>query len=205
MAVAGLSVVVIASAALNLGERSDPYEERTWTQERSVEKRRREGTGAASERHPPPDRLVRIALQETPGPQSKAGGQVGAGVVQASARLGTWIATRYGESFAGQPLGCGRGVYDPRALDIVAVGPERDEQMPCGTRLRLCAAPGGATVGGRCLRAYRQDFCPGCRGDHVDVTEAMLAYLAGVRWPAGTPPPVDRLEVTVEALPPSQD
>lgn len=45
------------------------------------------------------------------------------------------------------------------------------------------------------------DAGPGLAWNQIDVTEAMLNFLAGVQWKKGQPPPVDILEVIVEVLP----
>jgi len=81
-----------------------------------------------------------------------------------------WV-THYGDSFAGQTLGCG-GTYASDDGGIVAVGAERDAEWPCGTVLRVCG-PGG------CLVGERSDGCGGCSAYHVDVSEEGLYLVCG--------------------------
>jgi hypothetical protein len=80
--------------------------------------------------------------------------------------------THYGESFNGRILGCGGGTYASDNGGIVAVGPERNDEWPCGTLIRVCG-PGG------CLLGQRQDTCPGCDGYHVDLSEEGLYLVCG--------------------------
>jgi hypothetical protein len=68
-------------------------------------------------------------------------------------------------------MGCG-GVYASEDETIVAVGPEREAQLPCGTLLAVCG-PGG------CVLAVRQDGCPGCGPGVFDLSEAGLARVCG--------------------------
>lgn len=74
-------------------------------------------------------------------------------------------ATHYGASYNGQPLGCGTGVYDSNDPTIAAVSPARYEEWPCGTELLVCG-PGGCTI------VTRQDACPGCYANLIDLSEA---------------------------------
>src|SRR5690606_23945917 len=50
---------------------------------------------------------------------------------------GTFIATRYGESYNGLPLGCGGGIYSSYNTGILAAPPARYQNWPCGTRLLI--------------------------------------------------------------------
>lgn len=97
--------------------------------------------------------------------------------------LNGWI-THYGESYAGGPLGCGVGIYDPADPTIVAVGPARYSDWPCGTRFRI-SGPAGSIIG------VRVDACPGCGANHLDVSEAAAAAICGY---------VGNCEVTIEVL-----
>ena len=80
--------------------------------------------------------------------------------------------THYGESFNGQTLGCGGARYASDDAGIVAVGPERDGEWPCGTLFRVCG-PGG------CVLGERKDGCPGCDAYHVDLSEEGLYLVCG--------------------------
>lgn len=82
-------------------------------------------------------------------------------------------ATHYGESFNGGVLGCGSGHYDSNDLSIVAVGPSRYDEWPCGTRLRVCGPAG-------CITVTRQDACPGCSENVIDLSEAGNEMVCGV-------------------------
>jgi hypothetical protein len=93
------------------------------------------------------------------------------GLTPLNAVEGAYV-THYGQSFNGQALGCKTGAYSSDDAGIVAVGPERDAEWPCGTILRICG-PGG------CLVAAREDGCPGCGPDHVDLSEEGLYLVCG--------------------------
>ena len=80
--------------------------------------------------------------------------------------------THYGVSYNGQILGCGDGKYSSDNGSIVAVGPERDAEWPCGTVLRVCG-PGGCMIG------ERQDSCPGCDAYLIDLSEEGLYLVCG--------------------------
>lgn len=80
--------------------------------------------------------------------------------------------THYGESYNGQPLGCGTGDYSSADVTIVAVSPARYNEWPCGTRFAICG-PGG------CISATRQDACPGCSPSLLDLSEAGFAAVCG--------------------------
>lgn len=82
-------------------------------------------------------------------------------------------ATHYGESYDGQTMGCpGAGAYRSDDASIVAVGPSRYREWPCGTRLEVCGAAGCAVV-------TRQDACPGCGRNVVDLSEAANRRVCG--------------------------
>ena len=84
-----------------------------------------------------------------------------------------FTATRYGESYNGQPLGCGgAGLYSSGNPTILAAPPTRYKEWPCGTVLQLCYQ-------GRCLEVTRVDSCPGCGHTHIDLSESGIAYLCG--------------------------
>lgn len=98
-------------------------------------------------------------------------------------------ATHYGESFAGGVLACGSGYYQPSNATILAVGPSRDADWPCGTLLRVCGPVGCAVV-------ERQDACPGCSANVLDLSEAGNELVCGI------PPHTCRVTMEeVEAVP----
>jgi hypothetical protein len=82
------------------------------------------------------------------------------------------LVTHYGESFNGSILGCGTGYYSSDNPSIVAVGPARDGEMPCGTLLQICGSGG-------CITAQRQDACPGCSPILFDLSESAFAAVCG--------------------------
>jgi hypothetical protein len=82
-------------------------------------------------------------------------------------------ATHYGISYQGGVLGCGTGYYDTMNPDIVAVGPSRYKEWPCGTKLRICGPAG-------CILATRHDACPGCTGRVLDLSEEGNRRVCGV-------------------------
>ena len=82
-----------------------------------------------------------------------------------------WV-THYGASFNGQALGCDATPYASDNASIVAVGPARDAEWPCGTIMRVCG-PGG------CIVAQRVDGCPGCGPYHIDLSEEGLLLVCG--------------------------
>lgn len=81
-------------------------------------------------------------------------------------------ATHYGISYQDQPLGCGTGVYQTDDPSIVAVSPERYRDWPCGTLLRVCGRGG-------CISAIRQDACPGCAVNQLDLSEYGIDIVCG--------------------------
>jgi len=80
--------------------------------------------------------------------------------------------THYGESYNGQGLGCDDTVYSSFDATIVAVGPGRERDWPCGTAFLICG-PGG------CLWAERRDGCPGCSPYVLDLSERGLYLVCG--------------------------
>jgi len=98
----------------------------------------------------------------------------------------TGPATPYSDSLAGNSLGCqNRGVYNPADLTVVAIGPARAAQYPCGTPLQVCGANG-------CISASRKDSCPGCGTNGIDVSRAAFKVLCGA---------VNSCQVTVKPAP----
>ncbi len=103
-------------------------------------------------------------------------------------------ATRYADSLAGGTLGCnGYGTYDPLDVSVIAVGPDRYDDWACGQVLGVCGldATTGEVVG--CIVGVRQDSCPGCAGNHVDLSRAGLEIVCGAT--------IDRCDVLITALP----
>lgn len=100
---------------------------------------------------------------------------------------GGWIdgkATHYGESYNGQPLGCGTGAYQSSNPSIVAVAPTRDREWPCGTVLEVCGLA-------QCVHVTRHDSCPGCGHNHIDLSESGILAACGV---------IATCEVTIRVL-----
>ncbi len=93
------------------------------------------------------------------------------GLIRISSVDGAWV-THYGESFNGQPLGCDTGLYSSEDASIIAVGPSRYSEWPCGTVLRICGP-------GSCIAAQRVDGCPGCGPNHIDLSEQGLSLVCG--------------------------
>jgi len=83
------------------------------------------------------------------------------------------IVTRYGRSYNGHSLGCRTGLYASEDPSVIAVGPAREGEWPCGTPLRVCGAAG-------CIVGYRQDGCPGCGPSHLDLSEAGINVVCGL-------------------------
>ena len=109
--------------------------------------------------------------------------------------------------------GVREGVYRSADPAIVAVGPDAD--IPCGTLLWVCN-PNAARLGSRaptdrvgvglrepptpCILGVRADYCPGCRENHIDLSEAGINILAGLA-PDGSEGQADRLTgLSVEVL-----
>jgi hypothetical protein len=81
--------------------------------------------------------------------------------------------THYGTRFTGRMLGCGDGTYASHDVTIVAVSPDRNKQWRCGYLLEICGEGG-------CIVGVRQDTCPGCDTNHVDLTEQGLDLVCGL-------------------------
>ena len=81
------------------------------------------------------------------------------------------IATHYGYSYHWQRMGCG-GIYSSYDESIVAVSPARYAEWPCGTEL-LVTGPAGSIV------VSRQDSCPGCSPNMIDLSEAGSIAVCG--------------------------
>lgn len=90
---------------------------------------------------------------------------------EAWAYVGVGRVTRYGYSYEGLPMGCG-GTYRSADPYILAVGPARYAEWPCGTVLRL-TGPAGV------LEVARTDSCPGCGPNLLDLSEAGHARVCG--------------------------
>mgnify|MGYP001579982932 CR=1 FL=1 len=97
-------------------------------------------------------------------------------------------ATHYGESYNGQRMGCSGAPYRSEDPTILAVGPGRYAAWPCGTRL-LVTGPVGEIV------VTRQDSCPGCAPNVLDLSER------GNELVCGAPPHTCR--VTIRVLDPN--
>jgi len=82
------------------------------------------------------------------------------------------IVTHYGVSYNGSRMGCAGEPYSSEDDTIIAVGPMDYADWPCGTNLRVCG-PAGCVVG------FRQDSCPGCGENHLDLSEAAINAVCG--------------------------
>jgi hypothetical protein len=78
-----------------------------------------------------------------------------------------------GRNYEGRRMGCSGAPYRSADASIVAVGPERYREWPCGTALRV-SGPAGSIV------VVRQDACPGCSANHVDLSEAGIETVCGL-------------------------
>jgi len=146
------------------------------------------------------------ALPARPAPVQGEPGEVGqrvsaqtlAAAALDAATVGGW-ATHYGESYRGQPLGCGAGVYDPADPTIAAAAapPGEGRVYPCGALLRVCGLGG-------CADVVVVDSCPGCWWDRetgastLDLSEAASAIVCGTEG-GGT------CRVTITRLSPQRD
>jgi hypothetical protein len=141
-------------------------------------------------------------LQQLRGVVSTDGGErpdAGGDRVSIEGRATHYCRTYTDCGYAGQPLGCGGGVYDPYDPTIVAVGPARYAEWPCGVQLQVCArglevprmgsgekGPGAFAKQGRdemsvvrCITVVRHDSCPGCGPYLIDLSEAAFEIVCG--------------------------
>lgn len=82
------------------------------------------------------------------------------------------VATYY--DLEGSPMGClPLNPYRGADSTIVAIGPERYKEWPCGTRFEICGPASCAVVS-------RQDSCPGCWPNHFDLSVAASRIVCGV-------------------------
>ncbi len=82
------------------------------------------------------------------------------------------IVTHYGVTYDGQTMGCTGQTYASTNATIIAVSPVDEGSWPCGTSLRVCGPAG-------CIVGIRQDSCPGCGHDHLDLSEAGIDQVCG--------------------------
>jgi hypothetical protein len=122
------------------------------------------------------------------------------------------IATHYGVAYNGRTLGCGTGYYTSDNISILAVGPSRNSEWPCGTLLQICGPLA-------CNLVTRHDACPGCSRNVVDLSEAGLDLLCGYQTstcrvtiqkimlvdPEPEPPPVPEAQGGSDDSPGSED
>ena len=109
----------------------------------------------------------------TPTPEPPAPPPVTSGLLLGSV-------TPYSDALAGSTLGCnGYGVYDPNNPTVVAVGPDHWDAWPCGTTLGICSIDTNSGTVTSCIVGVRQDSCPGCVGNHLDVSRAAFDLLCG--------------------------
>ena len=93
--------------------------------------------------------------------------------------------TPYDDGLAGNPLGCG-GTYDPSDPTVIAVSLPLAADFPCGSHIAIWG-PAGQIVG------VRQDTCPGCGANHLDLSRAAFNAVCG--------PAASSCEVVFRALP----
>jgi LysM repeat protein len=85
----------------------------------------------------------------------------------------TGTAMPYSDSLTGNSLACpAAGFYSPNDFTVVAFGPARSAQFPCGSPIEVC----GLTS---CITGLRKDSCPGCSPDGIDVSRAAFRLLCG--------------------------
>lgn len=130
-------------------------------------------------------------LQCAPKPPSSVGGA--SGVMPAGPPI-VGKASHYGSSYENQWLGCGLyinqagdNLYHSADPTIIAVAPAQYREWPCGTTLRV-TGPAGSIVG------IRQDACPGCSGNWIDLSEAAFLRVCGAPYLMGI------CEVSIEVL-----
>jgi hypothetical protein len=80
--------------------------------------------------------------------------------------------THYGTRFSGRTLGCGDGTYTSEDVSIIAVPTARNKQWRCGMLMEVCGP-------NACIVGVRQDTCPGCETNHLDLTEQGLDLVCG--------------------------
>lgn len=88
--------------------------------------------------------------------------------------------TRYADNLTGSSLGCnGYGAYDPDDATIIAVGPDHWDEWACGQMLGVCGVDPttGAVIG--CIVGQRQDSCPGCPANDLDLSTAAFEIVCG--------------------------
>lgn len=134
-----------------------------------------------------------VGGQVTVGPDSEPPtptpnqGQVDATVPVPPTETEAWCcfsATRYGESYEGEPLGCpgytlpaGRAdrLYHSADTQILAASPAFYRTWECGKYLQVTNLRNGQQ-----LEVVRMDSCPGCGDYQIDLSEAGYAWLCGV-------------------------
>lgn len=96
------------------------------------------------------------------------------------------VATYLHPSLHGNRAGCPGHTYNRHDPTYLAAPPARYATWPCGTLL-LIEGPVGSIL------ATRQDSCPGCGSNHVDLSEAGFQEVCG-------PLSLGRCRVTVTAI-----
>lgn len=82
-------------------------------------------------------------------------------------------ATYYHPSLHGNQMGCFRGdTYNRYDADIAAVSPTISYHYPCGATI-IVSGPQGT------IQVTRRDICPGCRANHIDLSEAAFEQVCG--------------------------
>jgi hypothetical protein len=129
---------------------------------------------------PVPPTPTPVPPTPTPPPPTATPEQQAAVEPPAGGELVLGTITPYADSLTGNTLGCnGYGAYEPENPTIIAVSPDRYEEWPCGTTLGICGVDADTGVITSCVVGVRQDSCPGCTANHLDVSRAIFEIICG--------------------------
>ena len=130
-----------------------------------------------------------------------------------------YVATRYGGgirageiNYNGQTTSCGKTYYSTDESILATPYGTLTNGLPCGTTVRACnetirlpASVGeeqytslrqdaSGVYAVRCVTLRRVDVCPGCLSNHIDLSEAGIAILCGLRFNGSYSSTCDRVE-----------